>query len=184
MEVMIISGKSGSGKDTFADIMRSKLEKVGCKCLTIHFADLVKYYAEVYYKRKKKKNEAGRKLLQQLGTDKLRAKFPNYWCEHVAQLLAAVPDDFDCAFIPDARFENEISVVKQYNPQAKVIRIERYNEDGSPYLNPMLTPHQHQHQSEVDLDNYEDWDYIIENHSLEELKQSADVILADLKLLA
>ena len=66
----------------------------------------------------------------------------------------------------------------------KQIRIERYNEDGSPYLNPMLTPHQHQHQSEVDLDNYEDWDYIVENHSLEELKQSADVILADLQLLA
>ncbi len=49
MEIIIISGKSGSGKDTFAEMMRRKLEAAGCKCLTAHYADLVKHYADIYY---------------------------------------------------------------------------------------------------------------------------------------
>ena len=183
MEIIIISGKSSSGKDTFAEMMRQKLEKVGCKCLTCHYADLVKHYAGIYYGWTGVKDEPGRQLLQELGTDKVRSKFPDYWAEAIGKFLAAVPDDFDCAFVPDARFENEIEVVKRYNPQAKIIRIERYNEDGTLYLNPKLTQDQHNHPSETSLDDYEDWDYIVENHNLEELEESAEAILADLQLL-
>lgn len=183
MEIIVISGKSGSGKDTFANMMRNKLEAAGCKCLIAHFADLVKHYADIYYGWNGDKDAYGRQLLQELGTNKVRAKFPNYWAESIAKFLAAVPEDFDCAFVPDARFDNEIEIVKQYNPQATIIRIERYNDDGTPYLNPKFTEHQLIHPSEISLDDYEDWDYIVENHSLEELEQSTDVILEDLKLL-
>lgn len=183
MEIMIISGKSGSGKDTFATMMREKLEAAGCNCLTIHYADLVKHYCTDYYNWNGKKDIYGRQLLQELGTNKIRHKFPDYWAEAIAKFLAAVPDDFDCAFIPDARFENEIEVVKYYNPHAKVIRIERYNEDGTLYINPNLTDKQQNHPSEISLDTYEDWDYIVKNHSLDELKESVDVILADTGLL-
>lgn len=183
MEVIIISGKSSSGKDTFAEMMRQKLEAAGCKCLTCHYADLVKHYADIYYGWNGEKDTYGRQLLQELGTNKVREKFPDYWAEAIGKFLAAVPDDFDCAFIPDARFDNEIEVVKRYNPQAKVIRMVRYNDDGSLYFNPKLTEEQLTHPSETSLDDYEDWDYIVENHNLEELKDSADVILADLQLL-
>lgn len=183
MEIIVISGKSGSGKDTFANFMRAKLEAAGCKCVTAHFADLVKHYADIYYEWNGEKDAYGRQLLQELGTNKVREKFPNYWAEAIAKFLAAVPNDFDCAFVPDARFENEIEIVKQYNPQTKVIRIERYNADNSHYLNPSLTLEQHEHPSEIALDTYEDWDYIVENHSIEELEESADFILAELQLL-
>ena len=183
MEIIIISGKSNSGKDTFAEMMRQKLEAAGCKCLTCHYADLVKHYAGLYYGWTGVKDEPGRQLLQELGTNKVRSKFPDYWAETIGKFLAAVPDDFDCAFIPDARFENEIEIVKKYNPQATVIRIERYDENGKLYLNPLLTEEQHNHPSETSLDDYEDWDYIVENHTLAELEDSADVILEDLQLL-
>ena len=183
MEVMIISGKSQSGKDTFANLMREKLEAAGCNCITMHFADLVKYYAKQYYNWNEIKDDYGRNLLQQLGTNKVRERFPDYWAEIVGKFLAAVPDDFDCAFIPDARFENEIDGVKRYNPQAIVIRMERFNEDGSAYVNPALTEDQKLHPSETSLDDYTDWDYIVENHNLQELKESARVVLADLDLL-
>ena len=183
MEIMLISGKSASGKDTFAEIMRQKLEAVGCKCITVHYADLVKHYCADYYNWDGQKNTYGRHLLQELGTNKVREKFPNYWAEIVAKFLAAVPDDFDCAFIPDARFENEIAIVKQYNPQAITIRINRYTDDNKLYINPKLTEEQLQHPSETSLDDYEDWDYIVENHSLNDLKASADAILQDTQLL-
>ena len=185
MEIIVISGKSGSGKDTFANMMRAKLEAAGCKCITAHFADLVKHFCTDYYQwNGDKSTPEGRRILQVLGTNKVRQKFPDYWAETIAKFLAAIPDDFDCAFVPDARFDNEIAVMKKYNPQAQIIRIERYNEDGSKYINPLLTLEQTQHPSETSLDDYEDWDYIVENHNLKELEESAETVLADLQLLA
>lgn len=184
MEIMIISGKSQSGKDTFANLMRAKLEAAGCNCITVHFADLVKYYAKQYYNWNEIKDDYGRNLLQQLGTNKVREKFPNYWAEIVGKFLAAVPDDFDCAFIPDARFENEIEMVKKYNSHAYVIRMERFEKGKlSQYINPELTEEQRNHPSETSLDDYEDWDYIVENFSLDALKDSAEAVLADTGLL-
>lgn len=184
MKIIIISGKSGSGKDTFANLMREKLEAAGCNCVTIHYADLVKYYATQYYHWNGEKDEAGRQLLTTIGTDKVRSLLPDYWSEIVAKFLcvAAHYDDFDCAFIPDARFPNEIEVVMEYNPDVTTIRMNRINEDGSIYLNPALTAEQLNHASEISLDNYP-FDYIVENHNLNELNDSADVILEDLDLL-
>ena len=181
MKILMISGKSGSGKDTFANIMREKLSNK--KCITLHYADLVKYYLKQYYNWDGVKDEKGRTLLQQLGTNKVRAKFPNYWAETIAKFLAAIPNDFDCAFIPDARFPNEIEVVKQYNPDALSIRIERYDEKGNNYINPAFTQEQLNHPSETSLDDYEDFDYIVSNSDLTELEDSAKAILTDIGLL-
>ena len=184
MEILIISGKSASGKDTFANIMREKMENVGCKCLTIHFADLVKYYLKQYYNWDGIKDEHGRTMLQHLGTDQVRASFPDYWSETVAKFLASISDDFDCAFIPDARFENEIEIVKKYNPQAISIRIERYNDDHTPYLNPTLTEEQHKHPSETSLDDYKDFDFFVHNiGDIENLNFAADIVLSHTNLL-
>ena len=184
MEVIVISGKSGSGKDTFANIMRNKLEKVGCRCVTIHFADLVKHYCKDYYGWNGEKDAAGRTLLQEFGTNKMRTLIPEYWSEAVAKFLAVAGyfNDFDVAFVPDARFHNEIEIVGEYNPDMTTIRIERYNEDGSKYINPLFTKEQLEHPSETSLDKYP-FDYIVENHNLQELNDAADTVLADMQLL-
>lgn len=185
METIIISGKSQSGKDTAANMMREELEKAGCRCITIHFADLVKFYAKQYYNWDGEKNKEGRALLQSIGTNKVRALLPEYWAEIVAKFLAisAHYNDFDVAFIPDARFENEIEIVMEYNPSSTVIRIERYDENGDMYINPDFTEEQKNHPSETSLDNYAGFDYIIENHNLDELKESIETVLADLNIL-
>lgn len=184
MKVIIISGKSGSGKDTLAKIMREKLESMGKRCVTIHFADLVKYYAAMYYNWDGQKNEAGRTILQTLGTNKVRALMPEYWAELVAKFLAIASyyNDFDVAFIPDARFPNEVETVFEYNQDSVSIRVERYNEDGSLYVNPDFTEEQLQHPSEVSLDKYP-FDYIVENHTLDEFVAGAKTVLTDIGLL-
>ena len=188
MEVLLLSGKSGSGKDTLAKIMQQKLEDAGCRTLILHFADLVKYYCTTYFNWDGKKDEEGRALLQRVGTEMMRGFNPDYWTKIIGEFLAAVNsyDEFDCAFIPDARFPNEIEVVQDYNPQAITIRIERYNQYGAPYKNPAFTAEQLKHASEISLDNYGYFDYIVENRSedLSDLDNAANLILADIGLLA
>ena len=65
------------------------------------------------------------------------------------------------------------------------IRIERYNKDGKKYINPIFTSEQLNHPSETSLDDYENFDYIVENYSdnLTELEDSANTILTDIGLL-
>ena len=160
MKILMISGKSGSGKDAVSFILKEKLADK--KILVIHFADLVKYYAFQYYNWNGEKNEEGRALLQKIGTTIMRGFDKDYWARIVAEFLAAVSDSYDYALIPDWRFINEYEVVSSYNENIITIRVNRYDDKGNLYVNPALTPEQASHISENELDNF-CFDYIIEN---------------------
>lgn len=159
----MISGKSGHGKDTAAQIMKKILENSNKRVLIIHFADLVKHYAKDYYNWQGEKNEEGRALLQKIGTEMMRNVFPTYWAEIVGKFIyvAGQQNDFDYCIIPDWRFKNEFSTVYELNSGINKIyriRIERKN-----YRNPNMTDKQYNHISETALDNT-DFDWIIDNN--------------------
>lgn len=182
-KVIIISGKSGAGKDMIAHFMQEQLTEAGYRVLTIHYADAVKNVLRDYFNWDGQKNEVGRALLQRIGTDVVRAHYPDFWTNYVAQLIAAFEKEFDVVLIPDARFENEVELVQDLNPNSITMRIERKNEDGSLWTNPSLTPEQRLHPSETSLDNYV-FNYIVHNDAgLKELKESAIAVLQDLKLI-
>lgn len=187
MKIFLLSGKSGAGKDTLANIMQDKLNSVGKQVLVLHFADLVKFYCKQYWNWDGEKNEAGRALLQRIGTDIMRKFDEDYWTRIIGEFLAALSiyENFDCALVPDARFPNEIEIVQDYNPQALTIRIERYDNLGNVYFNPLLTFEQLHHASETSLDEYGYFDYIVENRSedLSDLESAANLILTDVGLL-
>ena len=185
MNCIIISGKAGSGKDTVAQFMREKLEEKGKRVITIHYGDPVKWVIKDYFNWSGNKDEAGRKLLQTIGTDVVRAVHPNFWVDTIANLLDAFDkaDLFDIAIIPDARFENEIEGIIDVLPASITVRIERTNEDGTSWINTTLTETQRKHPSEISLDKYA-FDYIIHNdEGLETLKESANSVLIDLQLI-
>ena len=186
-QVLLISGKSASGKDTLASFMQDELEAKNSRVLIIHFADLVKFYAQEYFNWDGEKDINGRALLQRIGTDMVRAQDPDYWVDTVARFVAAmdVYHDFDVVLVPDARFPNEITRFKYYVPQAKTIRVIRYNPDGTLFFNPVFTSVQHKHSSETALDDYKEFDYIVEHSDddLNDLRESAHVILKDLELI-
>lgn len=180
---IIISGKSGHGKDMLAHFMCERLEEEGLRVLTIHYGDALKWILRDFYGWNGQKDEKGRFLLQHIGTDIVRAKYPNYWTSIVAGLISALENEFDVALIPDARFPNEIEIVMDTIPNSVCVRIERKNTDGSDWKNPAFTEEQRQHPSETSLDNYV-FDYVIHNdEGLEMLKDSAIALLTDLKLI-
>ena len=181
---IILSGKSGSGKDMMAQFMKEELAKHGQKALVIHYADAVKWFCRDYLDWDGKKDEVGRTLLQTVGTDIVRSCHPNFWTGIVVGLIQAFEPykDFDVAIIPDARFPNEVDISLQSLKNCVSVRIER-TRNGEPWINPVLTEEQRNHPSETSLDNFA-FDYVVHNdEGLDMLRDSAKTILEDLKFI-
>lgn len=158
MKVLCISGKAQSGKDTSANIIKKILEtNNNLSCIIIHYADLLKYVCKEYFGWDGKKDDKGRSLLQHVGTDIVRKSNPNFWVNFVKEFLYIFQDKWDFAIIPDTRFPNEITSLKEIF-QTYHIRILRDNFDNN------LNSTQKLHPSETALDSC-DFDYLIENNS-------------------
>lgn len=185
MNTIIISGKAGSGKDMTAHFMKEELEKHGKKVLIIHYGDAVKWVLRDYFNWDGNKDVIGRTLLQRIGTDVVRARHPNFWTAIVVGLIQSFEpyNDFNVALVPDARFPNEVDIPLQELENCVTVRIERKNEDGTPWINPQLTEEQRMHPSETSLDCYA-FDYVVHNdEGLDTLRESAETVLKDLKLI-
>lgn len=182
---LVLSGKSGSGKDEFAHMIKDILAAHNKRTIIIHYADVLKYFLKEFYNWDGQKDAIGRSLLQGVGTDQVRAHNPDYWTHVVVDFLKAIEgySDFDVAVIPDGRFENEINIALTTLDNCYSVRIERTNEDGTPWINPNLTEDQRKHPSETSLDVFA-FDYVVHNdEGLELLKESAETLLKDLKLI-
>jgi len=158
LQVILISGKAQHGKDSTANILKRRLEEQGKKVLITHYGDLVKYVCKTFFKWDENKDEYGRTLLQHVGTDKIRKKFPDFWVEFIIDILTVFPNEWDYVLIPDCRFVNEIELFKDYGFNYTTIRVVRFN-----FKSP-LTTEQQQHISEIALDNY-NFDYYIASES-------------------
>ena len=157
MIAITISGKAESGKDTFAIALKDILEKEGKKIIIIHYADYLKFVAKQYFNWSGQKDVVGRGILQTVGTEMVRSRSPDFWVNAVTNLLEAVEDRFDFALIPDARFINEIEVIKG-KFETVTVKVVRLNYENS------LTEEQRKHLSETELDEYS-FDYVVEAES-------------------
>lgn len=174
MKIIAISGKAQHGKDTTARIIKEKLEEDGCNVLVIHYADLLKHICRSFFGWNGRKDDAGRHLLQYVGTDIVRAKRPNFWVDFVIDVLSLFPDEWDYVLIPDSRFPNEITRLKEVGLDCIHIRVTRQN-----FASP-LTKEQQSHPSETALDGTVA-DYTIHNDGdLDDLKIKVTRMLEDM----
>lgn len=167
-KIICISGKAQHGKDTSARILKDILVKCGYRVLITHYGDLVKYVCKTFFDWNGEKDEAGRSLLQFVGTDRVRAQRPNYWVDFVVSIVQMFPDQWDYVIIPDSRFPNEIDCFKEAGfdvTHARVIR--------APFVSP-LTLEQQMHISETALDGVRADVYIPNFGSLEDLAHEID----------
>jgi hypothetical protein len=144
-----VSGKAESGKDTCADIMRDILYEQGYRVLVVHNADLLKFICRNFFGWDGKKDQAGRELLQYVGTDRVRKQNPDYWIDFIVGVIDLFKSEFDWVIIPDTRFENEINRIKTAGYPVYAVRVERPGHENK------LTPEQRSHPSETSLDAYD-----------------------------
>ena len=155
-KVVCISGHARSGKDTVAKILHDQLVKDNTEVLITHYADLLKYICKTFFNWNGKKDEQGRTLLQYVGTEVIREKHPDFWVDFIATILKDFGVRWDVVIIPDTRFPNEISRLREYGFDVVHLRIDRLN-----FSSP-LTEEQLKHPSETALDNVKP-DYLITN---------------------
>lgn len=168
--VLCISGKAQNGKDTTANYLYDYLTKNGKKAVIIHYADLLKFICSKYFGWNGEKDDAGRTLLQRVGTDIVRKRQPNYWVDFVTGLIKLFIDEWEYILIPDTRFPNELSCINSAGFNLKHIRVTRPN-----FKSP-LSEEQQKHPSETALDNT-NADYVLVNDStLKQLYKKIDKI--------
>lgn len=146
------------------ELQYSSIGKKSLKAALSMLDELTVMRSENWYEDK---TLISRLLLQTYGTQIFRDRInKNYW---VDQVLKRVSDcDEQYTLVTDARFENEIDYVKDVclknNMHVISVRVER----NIP-LNDL-----YEHDSEKGLDNYKDWDLIVNNDgTLDDLQKHA-----------
>lgn len=165
MKVIAVSGRARHGKDTVANILQKQLEEDGHRVFITHYADLLKYICTTFFKWNGEKDEAGRTLLQYVGTDVVRKNNPDYWVDFVADILNYFEDQWDYVVIPDTRFPNEFNRLKERGLDAVHLRVVRPD-----FISP-LTKEQQAHPSETALDDVKPDFYIVNDSDLKTLKR-------------
>lgn len=178
-KIILISGKARHGKDTLAGFLRDALTSKGKRVLVCHYGDLVKFIAKNYLGWDGNKDEKGRQLLQQAGTNTIRAEIPDFWVGFVAKMLHFFGEQYDYVLIPDTRFPNEIDYMENAFPgKVMHIRVIRPNFVSD------LTPEQLCHPSETALDEREPDLTVLNDGTLKELEAFVlNTVLSDIQSL-
>ncbi len=173
-KIIIISGKAESGKNKIADIIENEFVNKNKKVIQISYAYYLKHFAKKIIGWDGDEKTKPRDFLQQIGVELIKNKINNrFLIDRVLDDIKIYTYFFDIIILTDARFKEEIEDIKKLYDDAIVINI--YKDSNN------LTSEQKKHITETALDNYDKYDYKINNNgSLEELKQRVKKILGDI----
>ena len=161
--IFILSGKSRSGKNEISKIIERYYSNK--KCITISFGYYIKDYAKRISDWDGSEETKPRELLQQLGIELVRNKIDKrLFIDRILQDIEIFSYFYDIIVISDVRLLDEITILKENYPDSTSIRVVRNNYENN------LTKEQKNHLTETDLDNFTDFDYIVNNDDNLELK--------------
>lgn len=174
MRVILIGGKARSGKDTFADFLIDDLEKKGKKVCKIQVGQYIKYYATKYFGWDGREETKPRDLLIKLGTEIIREKIdPDFHINRLIEDIRVLSYFYDIFVVSDIRFPVEIEKPREEFDNVIAIKMKRHSDE--------LNEEQKKHITETGLDNFNDFDYEIDNSkSLEELNEKAKELLVEI----
>lgn len=183
IQIFAFSGKSGSGKDFLAEVLRSMLPSTR-RCLFVSMADQLKVSAIVedrlaYQRVYVKKDVESRRALQLRGTELGRdVHGPDIWVRYIRTWLQVhINRGINTFFITDIRFPEEFQAMRSISsdeelkfPQVKLVRVtapqrtqqRRLQEtEGDEEKMRLIASH----PSETALDSYaeEAFDYVLHN---------------------
>lgn len=175
--IYLISGKARHGKDTTAAMIKTFYEQKGQKVINLQYSTYIKEYAKKISNWDGSEETKPRELLQKLGTEVIRQNIdPLFFVDAIIKDIKVYSYFFDVIVVSDIRTPEEIDYPKNNFKNAFSINVRRINFENG------LSEEQKQHYTEIALDNYDKFDYIIMNDgSVEELNEKVNKILEEIK---
>ncbi len=161
--IFVLSGKAKSGKNLIADKIENYYKNK--RCIQISYAFYLKNYVKNIYDWNGSEEDKPRELLQKIGIDLIKNKIDsNLLIRRVCEDIKVYSYFYDIIIITDARLKDEIEIPKRLFNNVVTIRID------SIYYDKKMTIEQMNHITETNLDNYDKFDYIINDFDkLEEI---------------
>lgn len=172
-KIYIVCGKARHGKDTVASMIQDCYRKKKKDSLILSYGSYIKEYAKKISNWDGSDETKPRELLQQLGTNVIREKIDElFFVKRLVDDIKVYSFFFDTLLISDARFKKEVDIPRENFDNIVVIHIIRPNFDNG------LTEEQKRHRTEIDLDDYENYDYTIMNDGdLSDLEKKVSEII-------
>lgn len=168
IKIFILCGKASTGKSTVAKLIEDKINK---KVITLAYASYLKMYAKEVLGWDGSEDTKPRDFLQTVGVELIKNRIDD------KMLIRRIMEDievysyfYDVIIISDARFPEEINMIKGKYNDVTVIHINSKKNN--------LTEKQKKHATETSLDDYNDYDFEIDNNSnIEVLSKKIDEVL-------
>ncbi len=174
--IYMIAGKAQHGKTTTSKIIIEEYKKRGKKVARLYHAKYIKDYAMDYFDWDGREKTKPRELLLNIGTELIRKKLGKeyFFINRITEDIEILSYFFDIIVIDDARLKIEIEAQRKNFEKTITINIKRKNFDNK------LTEEQKNHLTEIDLDDYEQFDYIIINDAgIEDLREKISKIIKE-----
>ena len=175
-KLFLLSGKARHGKDTAALFIKEYYESLEIKTFLTSFSKYIKMYAQDISDWDGSEETKSRDLLQRLGTEIIREKLNKelLFINRLKDDVDVYNEFFDVVVIKDVRLPIEIDEMKKKFPKAISIHINRINFETE------LIGNQLKHRTETALEEYENFDYVVEIDNLEQFKENIVNILKEL----
>lgn len=173
MKIFLISGASRHGKDTIGNFIEDYCKERNIKVCRTQMAKYIKMYAKDYFGWDGREETKPRTLLQELGTDVIRGKLnkPYFFANRTKEDLEILSNFFEVALVTDIREPIEIATVRENFNDVVVIRVNRINYETE------MTEAQQKHKIENAMNDYNDYDYVLINDTLEKLQEDVISVL-------
>lgn len=158
-KIILIGGKARSGKSTVSEILQEELENINKKVILSPYTKYLKEYIKEITGWDKTDTNKPRELLQKLSSELIKKELnmPTFFLTRQIEDLKIYSYFADIIIVPDVRFPNEIEEIKNIFPNVISIKVIRNNYESD------LTLEQQNDITETALDNYNNFDFIIEN---------------------
>lgn len=155
-KIFIVSGKARSGKDLVSNLICEYYQEKNCKKLS--YAYYLKQYVKDITGWNGSDETKPRDILQRVGIELIKEKVSDtFLVNRVCEDIKVYSFFYDVLVITDARLISEIEIPKKLFQNIITIRVNRKSENN-------LTLEQKNHITETNLDNYQNFDYIIQNN--------------------
>ena len=173
MKIFLIAGKSGSGKSEVAKMIKEYSIYKLQTCAITQYSKFIKLFAEELTDWDGNPNTKPRAYLQQMG-DKIRIIDNDYFTRRMIEDIKIYETLCNTLVVSDVRYPDEIEEIKLNYDEVYSIYVENQ------FANSNLSIEEQMHKTETALENYEEFDYIIVNDNLENVKTKVFKILDEL----